>query len=123
MHLCGIRAVDDEHLLLLQTLGLLHDSLKAGDERVIRYCWRDFRGAVIDHMQGETQFFHLLPKSAAATHLAAHAHTMAMFQAYRVDAPDPGRTNLLQLVTMVEEHTTCPEELLLLELLTVRAAS
>jgi hypothetical protein len=104
-------------MMLLQTVGLLLQSLGTDTDQVITYYWRDYRSAVIAHMREETKFFYLLPDAAAATHLAAHAHILALHQAHKITAPDPGRANLRFVINLMAAHTSCPEELLLIELM------
>lgn len=118
MHLItGTRDMDDQHLLLVQAIGLVEEAIDrpATSEDELEAAWWGFYDTMESHMLAEAKLFVHLPPEQAAAHATIHARAMALTKEYSFRNADPEWAKLRRILTMVRSHMHSLEESTLID--------
>lgn len=117
MHLItGTRDMDDQHLLLVQAIGLVEEAINAPatSEEALEAAWWGFYDIMESHMLAEAKLFRYLTPEQAEAHTAIHHRAMLLTREYTFTDADPDWVRLKRLLTMVRAHMHSQEEEILI---------
>jgi hypothetical protein len=108
----GTRDLDDQHLLLVQSLRELEDTINAPavDEMALTHAWYNFKDIMVSHLLAENAALWVLPPDKAKAHAEIHERAVFASRDYSFNHPDPGWEKLKRIITMVRAHMHSLEE-------------
>jgi hypothetical protein len=108
----GTRDLDDQHLLLVQSLRELEDAINAPavDEMALTHAWYNFKDIMVSHLLAENAALRVLPPDKAKAHAEIHERAVFASRDYSFNYSDPGWERLKRIITMVRAHVHSLEE-------------
>ena len=102
----GTRDLDDQHLLLVQSLRELEDAINAPavDEMALTHAWYNFKDIMVSHLLTENAALQVLPPDKAKAHAEIHERAVFASRDYSFNHSDPGWEKLKRIITMVRAH-------------------